>query len=874
MNFVKRNRKNEGIYVQLTLKKDQEYRVFISDRITDDQEFMYPVYRRGLDALRFIVRQTTKFNVKQNGIGLYGYCHNIIVFSGSRGQGKTSVMLSFSHAMKNFDHEPALEKNDLLRQCRFAVLPPIDPTVLEKDQSILAVILSRMYRMAEETWSKPCSSMDFSNNFNWDEAKRNELLQLFQQCLSGINSIKFREGKEIRGLIEMHEISDSAVLKDNIYKLTNELLRFHNDSKDERLPFLVVQLDDTDFQTRKCYEIMEDIRKYLTIPNIVILMATDLDMLHTALTQQYIHDFQDGIKGKIIHADKLRKVESKYLDKLIPPNHAVYLPHLDEIIREQNALLNICYLDEDALGREIDLLRPPTGAALNFSFQESIFRLVYQKTRIAFVPKEGCVHNLMPTTLRGFAQFFVMISSMQDVLEVTELGDINKMINQVSSQLDVLDKNLPLFEDYFLNSWVHAKLKPKHADVIESLTAMEPASWPQYVVKQLLAIYDDNYKPSESFEEDFEKFKNDCHRQENLTIYLQRWGNLRLPPDDTYFIFALRMVFDLHFHKMVAARKRQAIRDYQKNKRMLLFDFSLLGGTQLFNEPPLVYSEAFVKTIRMDQYDRIVTGIKGGEKYASLLLHRTDKGDYSFDPLNFIAFFLVLGSPEYKEMMSGETAQSPLYLVQTTCATIAINSDIQIAVRKALEEWEMWGESESPYLDRLQTLFGKITTTIQLINTDKEGKAPPMILSWMKDIIPLMDEADNRSVFRSLLVRLKDELTQDSLRLLCDIYNCAEKLSKALSTSPVDPQEAQKLWKLFVDASIPYSTSSMIDGIDLHALEPICQFMSSGEDIMDTESSIGNPFWEMFKKDFGTLCQKLNYQERTIIAQIQNERKH
>lgn len=315
---------------------------------------------------------------------------------------------------------------------------------------------------AEDLWKNPSGRSDFSGCPDRDEAMRNQILRLFQQCLSGINSIKFREGKEIRGLVEIHEISDSSVLKNNIYSLITDLLSLAQRTRDKVTPFLVIQLDDTDFQTRRCYEIMEDIRKYLTIPNVVILMATDLNMLRVAMTQQSIGDFQNGLLHNLINSDKLYRTVNKYLDKLIPPNHAVYLPHLDEVIREQNASLRISYLAKNELGVEIDLLAvaDPSQIPYDFPFQERIFRYIYLKTRIAFVPQSGRAHSILPTTLRGFSQFFATISSMQDVTQIakpddtedvipiTEYSDPAKLIELVQSQLDTLDKNLSLFENY------------------------------------------------------------------------------------------------------------------------------------------------------------------------------------------------------------------------------------------------------------------------------------------------------------------------------------------------------------------------------------------------------------------------------------------
>lgn len=868
--------------MRLTLKKDQEYRLFISQQITNEDEFMFPVYQRGLEALRSIVRQAKDFDCRDE-IAFYGYCHNIIAFSGSRGQGKTSTMLSFSQAMKNSFQNENLGEGDELRQCSFTVLPSVDPTVLEQDQSILAVILSRMYRLAEDLWTNSCGKSDFSGCPDREEAMHNQILRLFQRCLSGINNIKFREGKEIRGLVEIHEISDSSVLKKNIYTLIHDLLSLSRCTRDKATPFLVIQLDDTDFQTRRCYEIMEDIRKYLTIPNVVILMATDLNMLRVAMTQQSVSDFKNGLQYNLINSDKLYRTVNKYLDKLIPPNHAVYLPHLDEIIREQNDSLRISYMAKNGIGPETDLLTIPDQSWIlcDFSFQEFIFRYVYLKTRIAFVPQRGRVHSILPTTLRGFSQFFVTISSMRDVTQITEHSDTAKLIKQVQDQLDVLDKNLSLFEDYFLNSWIHAKLTTKQAETIEGLMTMEPSLWRQRAADGLVSVFNKS-KSVDPLNVIFQTFLKDSSKEQNLMSYLQQLEDLRLPPEDAYYIFAIRMFFDLHFHKLILKRKRQAINDYQKKNGILLFDFSL-DSTGLPNIPTLSTRETvfrdIIQDLRQDQYDRIIKSIKNGKKYAARLLRPTDdsKYPYQFDPMDFIPFFLTLGAPDFREMMSGEADQAAIYLVQTTCATIAINSDIQIAVRNALKEKNMQleeeivpGEVKLPYLDQLRAFFQAITDAIQSVNRDQAGKAPSMILSWVKEIIALMDDSDNRSVFRNLLSRLKDELTQDHLALLANIYNCAEKLSNALAAPIIDSEEIRTLWEVFVNMCRPYCVPDMKGGIDLYELESLADPTAIEE---NTYSATMHPFRLEFEKNFQKLCKQLDYTKKDIKDYIKDKGK-
>ncbi|MCI9331014.1 MAG: hypothetical protein HFG05_02420 [Oscillibacter sp.] len=841
----------------LTFRKEREHGIYISENIANKDEIMYPVYQQATDALRSIVAQAKAFEKESHqadSVGIYGYCHNIIAFSGSRGQGKTSAMLSFSKALE--DSFWAKDQGDPLSRCGFTVLPPIDPTVLEQDQSILAVILSRMYRQAEREWTSSRNYHKFSDDSSESEAKRNALLRLFQQCLSGINNIKFREGREIRGLIEMHEISDSAVLKDNFNKLTTNLLEFVRRDEREVTPFLVVQLDDTDFQVRKSYEIMEDIRKYLTIPNMIILMATDLNMLRATLTQHLVRDFylkmdREILKG-IIDVNKLWKIESKHLDKLIPPTRAICLPHLDNIIRQQGEDIYIRYLEKDGE----DILLPSSIKSRDedkeqrLSLQEAIFQFVYRKTRVAFAGSKENLHKMLPTTLRGLAQFLVVFSSMRDVFEISktlkEYNDTQKLSECVGEQVGILETNLSLFENYFLNDWIHAKLPVEKAGLFERLTAaaMEKQCWCAH--KALRELYDAAGRDS-----------RDLNTYSGLMAYIQDLESRFLEPDDMYVFFAVRMFFDFQAHKMVARQKRMALEARKGDRGLLIFDFKQCAG----NFPNTLSLEGtewsgLARDLRKDQYDRIFRGISD-KKFGRVLFQETGES-YRFDPLRFVPFFLTLGNDRYKKIMRGETDQGKLYLVQTACATIAINQDVQDVVRKALENNPPSLKDRNEYWKLLEEFFQVVNRAIEGINSEGEASTR-MVVSWMGEILDFMKD-ENRSEFRNLLVRMKAELTQDHLKALIRIYHSAELFTETAATvkTAEDEEEVGNLWRSFVDASSKYSISDMKGGLDLPFLESMINCRSNELPAAAVD------FEKEFKKEFQSLCRYLEYSFKDV----------
>ena len=157
---------------------------------------------------------------------------------------------------------------------------------MEENQSILSIVLSRLLFKAEECWNQ---NLNFYGNFQDKESKKTELLSAARKCLNGISTIKSK--KELSNdLADLQRVGDSSILEQNLYDFVELFLQFintHNNSETENC-LLVLQIDDIDCQISQGYEVMEDIRKYFTIPNVLILMATDTKLLSQLLTQHYV----------------------------------------------------------------------------------------------------------------------------------------------------------------------------------------------------------------------------------------------------------------------------------------------------------------------------------------------------------------------------------------------------------------------------------------------------------------------------------------------------------------------------------------------------------------------------------------------------------
>ena len=370
------------------IQKDEVYRTRVED-ITDQRQFFYPVYEQARDSLLELTAYTKKYwdehtpppaTIEElqknwekhsqksellmppiNPMRLRGYPNNIIAFCADRGHGKTSAMLSFSKALKDSkktkDEEAAFWEGKL-QDYRFYALDPIDPTVLENTDHIIPTIISRMFakftKKAEELHN---SSQNSYGGYRGQDTRRDlrdqqqKLLKLFQNCyrLADEQKDNAKRSDNYDDLQLLADRGDSSNFKVRFWELVWNYLLFMNlneagyPSADLQKTFLVIQIDDADMNPKHAYDVVEDLRKYCVLPNVVILFATNLEQLEMCVEQHFVNSFEPMIKLTVSNdADSLKSAAdsrrhchyttASYLDKLIPSLYRINLPDINHTL--------------------------------------------------------------------------------------------------------------------------------------------------------------------------------------------------------------------------------------------------------------------------------------------------------------------------------------------------------------------------------------------------------------------------------------------------------------------------------------------------------------------------------------------------------------
>lgn len=444
----------------LAIVSGEEFKIHVNDKI-ERTDIFYELYEKAAKMLADIVD-------RKEDADIYGadrwyktdYENNIIAFCGERGEGKSSVMVSFMKAICDrqtsgtiFDAYPAI------RNTCFSEPIIIDPSLFDDVHNVLDIILATLYKKFRKRYEEKYQEIS--------KMQREELLNQFQKvyrCISLINNqsqILDDEFDYEGSISKLSKLGESTTLRDEFKDLVEKYLKFMLGDQGANSKLLIA-IDDLDLCSSHAYDMAEQIRKYLMIPNVVIVMALKIEQLQLCIKEQNFRNYKDSLKQKQQNTNIYEEVNGmaeRYVTKLIPSARRIHMPDIQ-------TMPNVEIQCKDRMGKEIyksgnsDVV---SAALLNY---------IYDRTGMRFLLEDFGESYLTPTNLRD-------IVSLTDIL-----GDMKK----IDEKLTRAEKNAIYFENiqkfcvYYEKVWV-----PKY---LESDKGMERLIHRGYVQMHANAIFE------------------------------------------------------------------------------------------------------------------------------------------------------------------------------------------------------------------------------------------------------------------------------------------------------------------------------------------------------------------------------------------------
>ena len=424
---VNGNNENEE---KLIINIGEAYRPVVENYERAKESMFKPIYEKGRNLVKEICEAYGDNNsTNEYKINSENY-NNIIAFIGERGSGKTSSMLTFSNLLNDEEFLKkglSMEDNnkDNLGYIKFIQNDVIDPSQFDKNVNILEIILAGMFK-------------NFKNKADKiDSTDRQSIIECFDKVYRNLKTLKkesnsIYDGEVLEALLEM---SASMEIKENLSKLISVYLEKVETTSDKN-SILVIKIDDIDLNTEHAHAMVEQLRKYLMLPRVLILMALKMDQLHDVVNQTHYISLEalsnmknkDNRESCISISDKVIDMTEKYLSKLFPIDHRLLMPE-PAIFSSSKKFEIRTNLNEKGI----------EYTSLDYGIRE----IIYRKTGLHFIKPDKNENPIVPSNLRELVNFVHYLQKFEDVKVTSKekvIRCINSIIGNVNSKKELDDK--------------------------------------------------------------------------------------------------------------------------------------------------------------------------------------------------------------------------------------------------------------------------------------------------------------------------------------------------------------------------------------------------------------------------------------------------
>lgn len=160
---------------------------------------------------------------------------------------------------------------------------------------------------------------------------------------------------------------------------------------------ILISIDDLDLNVSSAYDMSEEIRKYLILPRIVVVMAARTKQMHLCVEEYNMQLFKQQFK----EADRqqmyqeVQEMAERYVSKLLPLAHRVYLPKVQDF---HDTRITYIGKKEDVSHEQTKEIASPV---------EFVLQKIYKKTGMIFIPLSQMHSVILPDNIRGMVSLIV-----------------------------------------------------------------------------------------------------------------------------------------------------------------------------------------------------------------------------------------------------------------------------------------------------------------------------------------------------------------------------------------------------------------------------------------------------------------------------------
>lgn len=305
---------------QITIKLSDS---LVANQFGDGERIHYKAFDKAKRLIEAQLRAAIVYkSYLSNGASNIKRSYHAISVFGERGVGKTSFLMSLREYIVN--------EGLALSRGKISLLPLIDPTLIEEKGHIFLLILSQIDIAVNKVFEEGTNSNSIDYEQSWNEAKA--------KLAAGLPSLKpegmtyhepqWNEDEYVmkNGL---NSVNSAFHLEENFHQLVNLALQIlHKDA-------FVLMFDDIDVDFKRGWDLLETVRKFLTTPQIIIILSGNLKLFSKNVRKQQWRNLgKELLKNEVDisgtsavkeYTQLVNELEGQYLLKILNSENRVYL---------------------------------------------------------------------------------------------------------------------------------------------------------------------------------------------------------------------------------------------------------------------------------------------------------------------------------------------------------------------------------------------------------------------------------------------------------------------------------------------------------------------------------------------------------------------
>ena len=572
-----------GKQSELIITKGQEFKIVVKDSIKEDDVFI-DQYEQAAGMLNTIVAESIAAGerAEKSVKALYSlneYENNIIAFCGERGEGKSSAMLTFINSL--YTNLPKTLQGDdkfyagypELCKVHFSAPIIIDPSQFDDVHNILDIILAKIYRNFDRIYEE--------NNRCVDEYDVNRLQNQFQKVYREVSMINNQSKMlddefDYEGNIgKLSKLGESTDLKEDLQELIKQYLAFikkcsDRENEKERL---IIAIDDLDLCNSNAYKMAEQIRKYLIIPQIIIIMAVKIEQLELCVEENTIAEFKGVVSTEKRQAEEkqnrigveIQGMSERYVAKLIPKARRIYLPKAQSIED-----IRVIYKEKDTEEKKGTVI---WESETNENLVKAVLDLIRERTGMIFLPEKSGMSYLLPDNLRDMVNWIVFVADMKKVCIPQKEDESKKDLDDAKIQ-EIYLKNIRSFIQYFNGEWITRQVPGEFGNELRSMEKMDNFHMNMNAEWLLRKVFDELEKKEEYQENNIDSDKKDSFWK--IMQWILRFQEVVYDYEAEQIVYGLKTLYTM--------KMNQWLREKNKEKISHLIGGYIWGGefTQIF----------------------------------------------------------------------------------------------------------------------------------------------------------------------------------------------------------------------------------------------------------------------------------------------------